>query len=391
MPRSRTWVVALLTGLSMVIACLVSTAPAAHAASKTSSGTLSVKVSGVAGIKPAITITGPKKFKKVIKGSATVKKLAAGKYKISAPVVPVSDGRAIPVSATKLIKVKKGKTVKLTVAYKFVADPVPVKDCSARPNADLTGCDLSSRSLANSNLSGSNLSNANLSGTTLAGANLTSANLANANLSAMTLTGANLTSTNLAGANLAGAISGSISGLPAQLPSDQWRIVNGYLAGPGANLVDAHLEGAMLQGVTLVGANLASAHFQTADLSGSNLQGQNLSSAQLQAATFNGARLDNVTITAAQAAKFVGTFLTGAHMTSAALSGADFTGADLTNADLTSAQLPGATFTSSTMAGTQLAGADLSANTSIGIVGTPASLPNGWILDPSTHGLVLAG
>ena len=96
----------------------------------------------------------------------------------------------------------------------------------------------------------------------LKNANLRSANLTNANFTATRLTGAFLTA-----ATLTGVTSGRISGTPATLPT-HWRLANGYLVGPRANLAGASLVNTDLTGADLTGANLKSAHLTGATLTG---------------------------------------------------------------------------------------------------------------------------
>ena len=68
------------------------------------------------------------------------------------------------------------------------------------------------------------LTNANLNGVDLTGADLHGADLSNADLSYATLTGVQ---------------SSGITGTPTALPQN-WRLVDGYLMGPGANLANAN-------------------------------------------------------------------------------------------------------------------------------------------------------
>jgi uncharacterized protein YjbI with pentapeptide repeats len=81
---------------------------------------------------------------------------------------------------------------------------------------------------------------------------------------------------------------------------------------------------------------------------------------------------------------FAGLDLRDADLSGCWLWGADFRGADLTRADLTNAMVPEADFTGATLDGTILAGAQTGGGPfvrgirSSGIVGVPASLPNGF-------------
>jgi len=154
------------------------------------------------------------------------------------------------------------------------------------PGANLKGAILKNANLDGANLSGANLTGATLSGVTSGGiigapkalptgwilrngyllgpgVNLTNddfagANFAGANLSGAVFTNMTLNGAHLAGANLTGIISGGISGTPATLPPN-WKLVNGYLIGPGADLSSSALRNQHLGGVNLAGAQLSGA------------------------------------------------------------------------------------------------------------------------------------
>ncbi|MCB0900966.1 MAG: pentapeptide repeat-containing protein, partial [Actinobacteria bacterium] len=63
-----------------------------------------------------------------------------------------------------------------------------------------------------------------------------------------------LAGTKLSTANLGGVTSGGISGGPRLAAG--WRLIRGYLVGPGANLTGANLAGIDLTGVDLTGTTL---------------------------------------------------------------------------------------------------------------------------------------
>ncbi|MBR58824.1 MAG: hypothetical protein CMH54_12495 [Myxococcales bacterium] len=84
--------------------------------------------------------------------------------------------------------------------------------------------------------------------------------------------GANLTNANLTGADLTGVQSGGIRGKPRNLPKG-WKLVKGYLIGPGAPLRNADLKGANLKGANLKGASLSGAYLEGAKLEGAKLKG----------------------------------------------------------------------------------------------------------------------
>ena len=69
---------------------------------------------------------------------------------------------------------------------------------------------------------------------------------------------------------MTGVISGGITTVPAQFPLE-FSIVDGYLAGPGANLSGANLSGEDLAGVDYSKIDLDGANLSGADLSGADL------------------------------------------------------------------------------------------------------------------------
>ncbi|MGB0592606.1 MAG: pentapeptide repeat-containing protein, partial [Myxococcota bacterium] len=90
------------------------------------------------------------------------------------------------------------------------------------------------------------------------GADLTGANFTNADLSYAVLTDTNLTGAEFTDANLSFVKSGNITGTPAVLPTD-WRLIEGYLVGPGADLTGANLNNADLTNMFLYFANFTNA------------------------------------------------------------------------------------------------------------------------------------
>jgi hypothetical protein len=115
-------------------------------------------------------------------------------------------------------------------------------------------------------------------------ANLQDCNLSGAALSYADLRGANLSNTNLSGASLEFVSSGGISGTPSALPTD-WRLADGYLIGPEAEL----------SGADLTNADLSDAELQSAQLNGADLSGVDLAGADIFNANLSGAMLTGVT------------------------------------------------------------------------------------------------
>jgi uncharacterized protein YjbI with pentapeptide repeats len=276
-----------------------------------------------------------------------------------------------------------------------------VVNCQMRPHAgvDLSGCNLRSRNfngvnlahadLRNTNLNGSELVAANLTGADLNGAHLTftdlsnarlgganlsnvtsgsvigapslpakwkmiggylvgpRANLANAQFSGVDLANSDLFDVRMSGANLNRVRSGSITGNPMLPPN--WKLVNGYLVGPGADLTNAALNGANLSLIDGQGTDFTDADLVGTSLSGANLSNSILTGSKLANARMNGDTLDGVT-----SGSIVGTpvlpegwLLVAGYLVgnSANLTDANFTNANLYGANLVEAKLSGAILT----------------------------------------------
>ncbi len=278
------------------------------------------------------------------------------------------------------------------------------------PSANLSGARFSPSAQLGVALSATNFTGAHLNGLNLTGAFLNNANLTDAVLTDTTLTGANLSA-----ATLSGVRSGGIVGTPV-LPAG-WKVLDGHLVGPGANLVGASLAGADLRDLDLTGADLTGADLVGADLTGADLTGVSLTLADVRNATLTDADITGVSLLTDDDNKLAGIVsgglvgaptllplsgrvrivegyligpsanLSGARFSpgaqlGVALSAANFSHADLTGLDLSGAFLNNANLTGAVLTGTTLTGANLSAATltgvtSGGIVGTPA-LPAGW-------------
>jgi uncharacterized protein YjbI with pentapeptide repeats len=288
---------------------------------------------------------------------------------------------------------------------------------AAFSNIDLSGADLTNTNLSTAILSGTILNGALLSGTNVTsttlgtaqlagvrslniagtpldlpdnwslinglligpGADLSGAHLENIGLSARDLTGVILTGAYVDGldlsySNLSMAKSGSLKGTPDQLPTD-WRLIDGYLIGAGANLSSASLQGFNLAGMNLQGANftaanLSQASFAEADLSGAVFSG----GTNLTGAVLGTAKLDLV-----RSSGIVGnpsTLPLGWQVRCGRLvgPGADLSMGSFNGCSLKSANIDGAVFA---VAGST---AVLSGVSSGALTGTPAALPSGWAL-----------
>lgn len=259
------------------------------------------------------------------------------------------------------------------------------------------------------NLGGADLASADLAGIGFEAATFVNADLAHANLRGASidgdLAGANLSGTDLGDAYLGGVRSGNITGAPSALPPG-WRLVDGYLIGPGAqvtqaNLADVNLAGADLQRINLTGTNLTDANLADADLTWAGLGQTTLTGANLSGADL--ANLTSWSITGTPAAlpwhwtlrngylfgpqvwldsaDLSGQNLSGLDLADAFLERSNLTGADLSGTDLAGADLAGATIAKAELARTVLAGASLYVvRSGGGVTGSPASLPVGWAL-----------
>jgi uncharacterized protein YjbI with pentapeptide repeats len=264
----------------------------------------------------------------------------------------------------------------------------------AGPDVDLAGADL-----ASANLAGIDFESATFVGADLASANLTGASVDG------DLASANLSGTDLARAYMAGVSSGGIIGEPSTLPAN-WRLVDGYLIGPDAqvtqaNLTGANLSGADMQMISLTGTNLTDANMAGADLVDAGLGLTTLTGANLSGADL--AKLASWSITGTPAALplhwtlrngflfgpqawFYGVDLSGQNLSGLDLSGAflelsNITGANLSGANFAGANLAGARIAKTDLTGTVLAGALLyGIRSGGGVTGSPASLPAGWVL-----------
>jgi uncharacterized protein YjbI with pentapeptide repeats len=183
---------------------------------------------------------------------------------------------------------------------------------------------------------------------------------------------------------------------------------------PGVNWSGCDLAGADLSGANLSGANLSRANLGVANLTGSNLSGADLGDSDIDGAILTdtdlngtvmqgidsvlGVRSGGITGTPASLPGVVwqptylidgylagsDVDLNGADLASADLAGIDFEsasfeGADLANANLTGASVDG-DLEGANLSGTDLADAYMAGVSSGGITGTPARLPQDWLL-----------
>ncbi len=307
-----------------------------------------------------------------------------------------------------------------TVSATGVVTPAPT------PGVDWDSCDLK-----NADLSGADLSGANLDYAIMTDADLSGANLTDATLYAAIFNSANLSSADFTGATMTMVFSGLITASPAPTLPAGWQLIDGYLAGPGADLSDAGLSDANLSSADLADAYLGAANLTGANLDGADLDGANVSAAALTDASLNDTNLTSATlaqvtsggITGTTAllpadwqlksgylagpqaslayadapgvdlsgtdladASFYGADLSGADLSKANLTGAEAVGtnlgdANLTNVNLTDASIGGDAFGggAATLEGADLAGATMTGLGSGAIDGGPTALPAHWM------------
>jgi uncharacterized protein YjbI with pentapeptide repeats len=272
-------------------------------------------------------------------------------------------------------------------------------------NATLTNANLSGAVLTSGVFTSANLSNANLSNAWLKNANLTSATLNGANLSNVSLLGATLTSASFSNATLTKVASGSLVSTAAPTFPSGWGLVGGYILGPSADLTNANLANANfgtfnLSSATLTGVQTGAANGSPTlpsgyrmiggylvgpgvNLTNANLGGQNLGSLSLNGTVLTGASLGGANLSANNLSGIVTGSLTS---TPSLPSGYSVKGGyivgqgvNLTNANLGTANLTNVNLQGSTLSGTNLSNTTLTGVISGSVSGFP-QLPSGWTI-----------
>jgi uncharacterized protein YjbI with pentapeptide repeats len=205
---------------------------------------------------------------------------------------------------------------------------------------------------------GANLSGANLRGANLSKLDLTGANLSDANLQNAIIEGVNLSSVTLTGLS-----SGGLRGVPALKPS-KWQIRNGYLVGPSADL-----EGANLNGATLIAMDLSDANLKGANLRYANILAVNFSGATLTGLISGGITGDPSVLPEKWVLRNGFLFGPGVDLSGSDLSGLDLGGLDLSSSNISKANISNTDFSSTLISGI----------VSENLVGTPKALPSGWV------------
>jgi uncharacterized protein YjbI with pentapeptide repeats len=240
------------------------------------------------------------------------------------------------------------------------------------PGVDWSGCDLRGAVLQNGDLSGANLTGANMFAAYLNNMNLDSTDLSNVSLKFGSFLSSDIDNADLSGAELADMHAQGISGSPAALPAD-WRLVSGYLIGPGANMLHDDLTGADLSGIDLAGAviggflvdadlsdaNLRDAQLGVVGMTGANLSGTDMTNSSLSDISSGGVTGVPVGLPAPWVLR--GGYLLGptADLQGQHFSGFDFRGTDLDGANFFQAHLTNANFANVNLKDALMVEADL--------------------------------
>ena len=268
---------------------------------------------------------------------------------------------------------------------------------------------------------------ANLSNKILLNTDLTGIDLYEANFTNASLTHTKISKTILTKTNLTNVASSDLTGIPYNLPIN-WKLINGYLVGPTANLRGANLMGAKLTGLTLTNANLSGATL-TFVISGNvtgpiifgsndwklingyligpktNLTNENLTNFDLSQTNLNGAILSHCILNGVKSGLIVGTpinlptnynyingFLIGPfvdlsnvsllnmQMQNLSMVGVNLSNSDLTNSDLFGSNLLEANLFGTILANVNLLSTNLTNVKSGRIIGIPNTLPLNWSL-----------
>ncbi len=315
-------------------------------------------------------------------------------------------------------------------------------------NVNLTGVDLAGADLNSAELDGVNLAGADLSDVDLGSAILTGAQgqlaastnlsvpagyvlhnqylvgpgaiLTGADLSGIDVDGIDLSGADLTGATLTG-VEGELAGSTNLTLPQGYGVVNDLIVGPGANLSQALLSGADLQGVDLSGADLTFALLNDTNLADVDFSGATMTFALLNNATLGGADLSTADLgsagltgvqgqlsAAAGVSLPAGYFVAGNHLVGPGvnlananlagvslngvnLDGVNLSGADLSGASVETVGLDGANLAGANLSGATFNNADLSNATVSGALLTNADLGNANAADANFVGADLSG
>lgn len=286
-------------------------------------------------------------------------------------------------------------------------------DSPSAVGTEFRGVNFANATLIAGRVEGADFTEANLTGATLAGGGPWNS-FAGTNFTRANFTGAKIDDVDLSQTNLTNIRSGMVFSQGMKLPLG-WKLINGYLVGPTADLSYSSLYERDLSGM-----NLAGARFNYADLAGANLSGSNLTGATMNFANLVSSNLTNATMVNAHldyadlhASTLAGADMTGAFMFGANLTGAQFVTststspvssasigplasasaarpADLTNASFANADLHNAVFEGSTLINSSFFGANLVGTTFTNALWASAICVDGTLSDTKANGTCTA-
>jgi len=270
------------------------------------------------------------------------------------------------------------------------------------PTADLSGVNL-----GNINLNSFDISDANLNDAVFDGADLTDVDLTTNSIMDIALYNCNLTRTDFTGVDVEGIRATGVIGTPIGLPSN-FRIKNGYLIGPYANLSSLDLSNINFSGTNLHHANLSAANLTGANLANMDLTQTGLTGVNLRNANITAANLTGVDLQGVFSSGLVGTpiglssewqlyqgYLLGpranlagvdfsnkdlrdAHLKGVSFASANFSNANLAGVDLTGTNLSGALLNGTNLTGTNMTDVTLDGAYGINLIGTPTGLSSSF-------------
>ena len=252
-------------------------------------------------------------------------------------------------------------------------------------NVDMSRVDLTGAKLTEADLTGANLERALLIGATISGASVEKANFSNVDLTSTDisdirsfdgailvetvfpegaeLNGATFVAADLTRASLSGADLEQADFTRAILyRTDLSQTVLVEATFRSANLEGTRLDGANLQRAHLVGTDLSKIYFESKpDFREADLENANLNGAGLDGVDFSGANLEEVRLNRAEmrATIFTNANLRRAKMRNASLKGALFIGSDVSDADFSESDLTGASFQDADVEDAEFSEADL--------------------------------
>ncbi len=263
-------------------------------------------------------------------------------------------------------------------------------------DVDLSGQIISNLSLLNTNLDGTDLRNCsllNISSGKIKGTPLLplywklingylvgpSANLENVDFTDQNLYQTNLENTNLRGCIFKNTKSGSIVGTPILSP--EYRILNGYIVGKQVDLSGANLEFQNLSNLSLFQTNLTNSKLNYADINGCNIFETNFDNCSCLWIKTGGLLgtpenlPDDIQIFKCFQNQIESYFFVGPNLN---LSNIEFKNLDLTNINLSNSNLSNCLFENSNLEQTNLSNCNLLGLRSKNVLGNPLNLNSNW-------------